>query len=268
MSVDAKALVEAEAVCAGYANGPDAVAGVDLRASAGRILVLTGPNGAGKSTLLAVLAGILAPRRGRVTIDGRDVCSLPGPERARLMGYLPQEVRASAPFTVREVVALGRFPHGRGLAFETDDDLCAVDEALAATGMTALAGRPFGELSGGEKQRVLIASILAQGPRVLLLDEPTSALDLGRKAEVFAILRERARKGAAVVVVTHDLNLAGVFADEVALLAKGVILVLGPPAQVLRREVLEPAYGPAFVVVPRADSAVPAVLPRPVEAAR
>jgi iron complex transport system ATP-binding protein len=258
-------LLEAEGVCAGYGDGPDAIAGVDLRASAGRILVLTGPNGAGKSTLLAALAGIAALRRGRVTVDGRDVSSMSGPERARLVGYLPQEVRVSAPFTVREIVMLGRFPHGRGLAFEGDDDLRAVDEALAATGTAALAGRAFGELSGGEKQRVLVASILAQGPRVLLLDEPTSALDLGRKGEVFAILRGLTRKGAAVVLVTHDLNLAGVFADEVALLAGGALLALGPPAHVLRREVLEPAYGRSFVLAPRADSPVPAVLPRSME---
>jgi iron complex transport system ATP-binding protein len=253
-------------ITAGHGRDPDVIRDVDVSVEEGAILCLVGPNGAGKSTLMAVLAGVLPPRAGTVTVDGVDVANLTGPERGRLIGYLPQSVQPFTPYTAGELVSLGRYPHARGLGFETDRDRAAVARAMALTRIDHLVDRPFDEISGGERQRVLIASVLSAEPQVLLLDEPTASLDIGQRSAVFTTLKELARRGAAIAVVTHDLNLAGLFADSIALLSEGSVAARGTPAEVIHQANLARAYGDGFELVERPGSEVPGVLPAPGEA--
>jgi iron complex transport system ATP-binding protein len=259
----APATLRGTGLTAGHGAGPDVIRGVDVILEPGKLVALVGPNGAGKSTLMAVLAGVLPPREGKVQVDDQDISLLTGPERGRIIGYLPQSVQPFAPFTAWELVSLGRYPHARGLGFETDLDRAAVERAMTLTRVDHLKDRPFGEISGGERQRVLVASVLAAEPQVLLLDEPTASLDIGQRSAVFTTLEELAAGGAAVAVVTHDLNLAGLFADSIFLLAEGAIAAEGTPAEVIDRRNLARAYGDGFELVARPGSSVPGVLPSP-----
>ena len=261
MATESTVLLSGMGLNAGYGSNPDVFRHVDIAVKSNEILCIVGPNGSGKSTLLSVLAGVLAPRSGKLLMNGDDLAELSDLERAQKIGYLPQSVRPFTSYLVRELIALGRFPHTRGLGFETDADRIAVRRAMALTRVEHLASRPFDEISGGERQRVLIGSVLATEPDVLLLDEPTAALDIGQRSMVFHTLRELADDGAAVAVVTHDLNLAGLFADEIALLSYHKLEAYGPPEAVITEDSLRRTYGEGFVLVPRADSQVPGILP-------
>ncbi len=197
----------------------------------GTVLAVAGPNGAGKSTLLDVLAGLRRPTTGVVTLRGRPIKAWDRRELAQTLAYLPQRDGLTASLQVGEVVALGRHPH-------RDEGRYDVRSCLAEVGMEALAGRSMDTLSGGERQRVHLARMLAQldesRDQVLLLDEPTSALDVAQQHRVLSVVQGLAhRRGVAVLVVLHDLNLAGRFADRVLLLRAGRAVVAGPAAEVL-----------------------------------
>jgi iron complex transport system ATP-binding protein len=240
--------------------GQAVLAGVDLELPAGGFGALLGPNGSGKSTLLKLLLGRLRPAGGEVRLLGRPLSAIPAAERARLVGYLPQEVTAAYPVTVAEVVLMGRWPH-LGLGFETAHDHQVAADCLARTDTTDLAGRLFGTLSGGEKQRVLLASVLAQEPRVLLLDEPTAALDLHHQHEVMELLTRLRREGLAICLVTHDVNLAARYCPLLWLLHGGRVVASGAPASVLTAANLGAVYGPRLRVVADPDTGGPLVLP-------
>jgi iron complex transport system ATP-binding protein len=214
---------------------------VSLGVNTGEVLAIVGPNGAGKSTLLGVLGGELRATRGAVTFDGRAVGTIRAAELARLRSVLSQENTVSFPFRVSEVVAMGRAPWAR--AAEGRDDLTAVVEAMDAADVAHLAGRRYTTLSGGEKARVSLARVLAQRTRTILLDEPTASLDLRHQEEVMRIARRMADDGRAVVVVMHDLTLAGAYADRLALIADGHLAALGTPVEVLTEELVERVYG-------------------------
>ena len=203
---------------------------------------ILGPNGSGKTTLLKILSGTLAPVRGTVTLDGTDLKRVARPMLARRMAVVPQETQLAFDYSVLEVVLMGRYPHLRAFEIEGPADFDIAREALAATGTLALETRQFATLSGGEKQRVVIASALAQiraapaslSRAVLLLDEPTTALDLGYQLEIADLLRDlRRRLPLAIVVSTHDLNFAAGVCDSLALLKSGVIRASGPTNSVL-----------------------------------
>lgn len=254
-------VIEAHGLRVGYGGAADVLCDVDVTLTRGQVFCFVGPNGAGKSTLLGALAGIVPLRDGQVRLEGTPLSDISGRTRARRIGFLPQIVRPSIAYSVNELVALGRYAHSTGFGFETDRDRDAVERAMSLTHTGHLSERPFSTLSGGERQRVLIASVLAGEPEVLLLDEPTASLDITRSADVFAALEELAAMGRAVGVVTHDLNLAGQFGGEVALMSEGRVIADGAPGAVLTRERLHEAYGDGFVLVPRPGSDVPAVLP-------
>lgn len=244
-----------------FAYGSTAVlTAVDLELSAGDFGALLGPNGSGKSTLLRLLLGRLSPTAGQVLLSGRPVLSRPSLERARLVGYLPQEVSPSYEFTVAEVVLMGRFPH---LLFglESADDVAVAERSLQRTATDHLADRVFNTLSGGEKQRVLLASVLAQEPEVLLLDEPTAALDIHHQHEVMELLSQLHEDGLAILMVTHDLNLAARYCPKLWLLHEGRIVASGPPEDVLQIDQLRRVYGERLRVVPDPDLGGPLVLP-------
>ena len=225
-------------------RGPcEVLHGVSLHAGAGEVVGLIGPNGAGKSTFCAVLAGLLPPTAGTLTLAGRVGAEIRPHERARLLGYLPQAPDCHWPLVVEQVVALGRLPHRRPWAAAGEADRRAVAAAMARLEVTPLAGRIFSRLSGGEKMRVLLARALAGAPRVLLADEPVDGLDPAHQLEVMRLLREQAAAGCAVVVVLHDLGLAGRFCDRLVLLDGGRVRAAGAPAAVLTPENCARAYG-------------------------
>jgi len=229
-------------VCAGYRQQP-VLHDVSLTIQAGQMVALLGPNGAGKSTLLRVLTGLQPLTSGTVHLFGRDLRKLSATERARLVAVVPQEVTTPMAFTVAELVALGRsVPRGRWAALAAADRQ-AVEQALAYTDTLELRDRYYSELSGGEKQRAVIAMALAQAPQLLLLDEPTSHLDINHRLDVLQLLERLNReRGLTVVMTSHDLNLAAEFFPHLALLNHGRITAVGAPADVLREDVLEEAY--------------------------
>ena len=220
---------------------------VDMRR--GEVVGIVGPNGSGKSTLLRLMSGLLRPAAGRVELEGAPVGSYGRRRLATRLAFLPQSPEASFAFTVRQVVAMGRYPYQRGLGFLSDEDVAVVEEALAQTDSEHLAGRRFTTLSGGEKQRVLVASILAQRPAVMLLDEPAGALDIHHRADLFDLLWGLSRTGIAVVLVTHNLNAASQFCDRLLLLSQGRLVRGGAPADVMDEELLSEVYGAEVRVV-------------------
>jgi iron complex transport system ATP-binding protein len=223
--------------------------GIDVDIAGGRITGLVGPNGAGKSTLLRLLAGIDTPDAGDVTLDGVPLRSLSPMARARRVSHLPQAAQPQWPLSGRDVVSLGRLPHGAGFDRLSDADRAAVERAMIRTGTTAFAARRIDQLSAGERARLLLARALATEAGVLLVDEPTAALDPGYQLEAMTALRAEADRGVAVAVALHDLALAARFCDRLVLLAGGRALRAGTPAEVLQAGTLRTAYGVAFAFV-------------------
>lgn len=225
-----------------HPGGPEVVRGVDFHAPQGEVLALIGPNGAGKSTLLKALVGLL-PTAGQVTLGGVRLAELDDRVRAQTVAYVPQRTALRAPLSVRSVVDLGRFAHREPWARPTAADRHIVDQALQDAGVVDLADRPFPTLSGGEQQRVLVARALATEAPVLLLDEPTSALDVRQVLLLHAILRDRARQGAIVVVVLHDLSEVRDHADRAVLLQDGRVHSTGPAREVVAPGPVRAVYG-------------------------
>jgi iron complex transport system ATP-binding protein len=201
---------------------------VSLDVEPGTIVGLLGPNGSGKTTLVRIVAGVLQPQSGRVWVGGRPLEQLTRRDLARRVAVVPQETHSTFDFSVIDMVLMGRYPHLGPFELEGAADLEIAREALAATGTAALETRPFATLSGGEKQRVVIAGALAQASDMLLLDEPTAALDLRYQFEIAALLRRlNSERGTTLIVSTHDLNLAAALCGRVVLLKQGRVLAQG-----------------------------------------
>jgi iron complex transport system ATP-binding protein len=214
-----------------------------FQARPGEILAILGPNASGKSTLLNLIAGALQPLSGRVLLNGFVTHSLSPKTRAQRIAVVQQESRLLFPSRAWEFVLQGRHPHGRPMRFETEDDVIIARNALAQVGAEHLSDRWMDQISGGEKQRVILARALAQQPLLLLLDEPTLHLDIGAQVDLLDALRRLAAENRyTVVVVTHELNLAAEYADQVVLLQRGKSLRIGPPASVYQRELLEQVF--------------------------
>jgi iron complex transport system ATP-binding protein len=255
-------MIVAEGLCLGY-DGPDVVHEVDLDVAAGSFTALVGANACGKSTLLRGLARLLTPRAGRVTLGGADVARIAPRALARRVAVLPQSPVAPEGIRVADLVAHGRYPHQGLFRAHRSDDRAVVARTLAATGTADLAERRVDELSGGQRQRVWLAMVLAQEPEVLLLDEPTSALDVAHQVEVLDVLRDQARAGRTVVLVSHDLTLAARYADELVVMAEGRVVARGEPTTTLTEDVVERAFGIRARVLTDPDTGRPVVLPRP-----
>jgi iron complex transport system ATP-binding protein len=207
------------------------------------LVAILGPNASGKSTLLRLISGTIAPLSGRVELDGQETNRLDSRTRAQRIAVVHQESLILYAARAGDFVLQGRHPYGRALRLATPEDVAIARNALAQVGAEHLASRTIGELSGGEKQRVILARALAQQPRLVLLDEPTLHLDIGAQVELLERLRQLAEENKyAVVVVTHELALAAEFADQIVLLHHGTCLRVGPPAAVYQRELLEQVF--------------------------
>jgi iron complex transport system ATP-binding protein len=214
-----------------------------FQARAGEILAILGPNASGKSTLLKLIAGALAPLSGRVLLDGFVTHSLSTKVRAQRIAMVQQESPLLFPSRAWQFVLQGRHPYGRSLRFENESDILIARNALTQVGAAHLSDRLMDQISGGEKQRIILARALAQQPLLLLLDEPTLHLDIGAQVDLLDTLRRLAASNRyTVVVVTHELNLAAAYADQVVLLQRGKSLRVGPPAAVYQRELLEQVF--------------------------
>jgi iron complex transport system ATP-binding protein len=227
---------------------------VSLTVPSGALVGVLGPNGSGKTTLLRTLSGALTPVSGTVTFDDRDVRSMTSLQLARRLAVVPQETHLAFDYSVLEIVLMGRYPHLGRFEFERPEDLASARAALAATGTGHLAERAFETLSGGETQRVVIASALAQlgegadttasSTRVLLLDEPTASLDLRYQLEVAALLRRLHERGdITILLTTHDVQFASRLCSELVLLSDGHVIAQGTPAEVLTTSQIATLYG-------------------------
>ncbi|MGB6865392.1 MAG: ABC transporter ATP-binding protein [Candidatus Aminicenantaceae bacterium] len=233
-----------------------------LELFSGEIFSIIGPNGSGKSTLLRIASGVLEPLGGTILLNGKNMFELKRRTIARSLGYLPQETVSLYDFTVEEVVRMGRYPHTQGFGTLENNDMAVVQECLALTEMTSLKERPLSRLSGGEKKRAFLASVLAQKPEILLLDEPTSALDVHHQVQFFRLLQSLSRDGMGVAVVTHDINLASLFSDRLMILSGGEPVVSGPPAEVLTASTVHAVYGEDILMGFHPETGNPTILPK------
>jgi iron complex transport system ATP-binding protein len=236
-----------------------AFSGLSFAVERGEVFGVIGPNSAGKTSLLRLLTRVLEPQRGEILLDGRPVRALPPWELARRVAVVPQEAPRPFPFSVEQLVLMGRYPHAPGRFFEDAADVAAARAAMAATGTLELGRVPLEQLSGGERQRALLARALAQEPRLLVLDEPTAHLDLRYQAETAALLRRlNAERGMTILLVSHDLNLAAELCDRLLLLNAGEVARVGTPGEVLEQALLEDVFG-CRVTVDKSASGRPVV---------
>lgn len=238
-----------------------AVDGVTFDAPAGMVTAVTGPNGSGKSTLVRALLRRVRVEAGRIAIGGSALETLGPRVAARRVAVVPQREEPAFPLTVREYIALGRFPHSGTWHGTTRLDRAAIDAAVERSGVANLLGRRTDELSGGEWQRVRVGRALAQEGEALVLDEPTTFLDVGHEMAVFELLADLARGGMAVLLITHQLNLVARFAHTVVLLHDGRVAAVGPPADVMVGSILEPVYEWPLVIVRDSAVGAPMLIP-------
>lgn len=239
--------------------------GMDFVVCEGEILGVIGPNGSGKSSLLKLLTRLIQPQRGDIRLFGVELGLLSRESIAHQVAYMPQDLAFDFPFSVIDMVLMGRYPHRRGgiwniVGWERREDLAVVEEVMATTDVAHLANRMVGTLSAGERQRVLLARALAQQPRVLLLDEPTAHLDLNHQLDVCRILLQaHARFRMTVMLVSHDINLASQYCDRIAVMMQGKLLRIGTPGEVIHAQLLTDVYGCHALVDAHPDTGLPRV---------
>ena len=239
---------------------PFTVDGLDFSIERGEILGVIGPNSAGKTTLVRLLTRVVTPTAGEILVGGAALATLPARDLARRIAVVPQELPQGFPFTVLELVLMGRYPHGSGRLFETGEDYAIARDAMAVVGVADLAAVPLDALSGGERQRAVIARALAQRPDLLVLDEPSAHLDLHYQAACGVLLRRLSvAEGMTVVLVSHDLNFAAELADRLLLLDAGRLVALGTPDDVLDADRLARVFRARVVVERSATTARPFV---------
>ena len=237
---------------------------LSLNILSGNFFTIIGPNGSGKTTLMKILAGILKPLSGQIDISGRNLKQYTPKNLAKKISYVPQSIEITFPFTVLEVVLMGRSPHHGILALENQHDMDLANEAMAFTGVEALAHRKMDELSGGEQQRVIIARAICQEPQIILLDEPTASLDIAHQVKIMDLMEKlKTEKKMTVIMVSHDVNLAAMYADTILLMDKGRVVKIGTAAEVLTFTILEKIYGCKILVDTTPLGGYPRITPVP-----
>jgi iron complex transport system ATP-binding protein len=243
-------------------SGKQILRDVTLEVAEGEYVSIVGPNGAGKTTLLKSIMRILAGGTGEIFVAGRALDDYSQRELAQVVSYVPQADGRMLPFTVREFVMMGRYPHLSPFSMPTSDDDAAVSCAMVMTGCMAFADRSLDTLSGGERQGALVAAALAQGARLLLLDEPATFLDPRHEAEMAALLRRvNSETGVGILAVTHDVNAAALRSDRVVALVDGRVAFTGTGRELMTDEVLERVYGRRFVMVEHPTAHMPVTVP-------
>ncbi|GJL64118.1 MAG: hypothetical protein NPIRA04_27720 [Nitrospirales bacterium] len=247
-----------------FAKTPESVlTELSCTIEAGSLIGILGPNGSGKSTLLKLLARVFSAQDGTIELFGQDILNLSQAEIAKTVAIVPQETQQIFPFTIGEMVLMGRFPHHAGVGgwhWEDPADLAIVEMAMQDLDVAHLADRLITDVSGGERQRAIIARALAQDPKILLLDEPTAFLDLHHQLDIARILRRlNQERGLTVVLVSHDLNLASQYCEQLMLLNQGHIVTTGTPEEVISPDVLEHVYGCEVLVDRHPQSGMPRV---------
>lgn len=234
---------------------------IDLEIKPGEMVGIIGPNGCGKSTLIKGITGLITPRSGQIFINGRNIAKMSRGDLARLIAVVPQNPLLPELFTAFEIVLMGRTPHLSRFGYEGQRDLTITQRAMEVTQTIAFAERRVGELSGGEKQRLIIARALAQQPGVFLLDEPTAHLDINHQLETLDLIRKLClEQGLVVVVATHDLNLAAQYCDRLVMLSQQRIYCQGTPHQVINPDTIKQVYGAEVYVYPHPVNNLPATL--------
>ena len=237
---------------------------IDLEVEKGEMTALLGPNGSGKTTLLKLACGVLRPNEGEVHLDGSPLTSLKRRCVAQQVAMVPQQFFTPFAFTVREVVLLGRTPFLRALADERSSDRHVVEKAMALMGVDDLKDRYFNELSGGERQKAVLAMALAQEPGLLLLDEPTAHLDINYQVEITELVQRLNREqGLTVIAAMHDLNLAALYFDQLVLLKEGAIYAKGRPEEVLTEETIRETFSASVAVTRHPSTNVPHIMVKP-----
>lgn len=240
--MEATSALEVHGISFGY-NGGLLLKNISFAVAAGELIALVGPNGSGKTTLLKMMLGLLPPSSGEVTLLGRPLVTYHPRTRAKAIAYVSQQPALSFPLTARELVSLGRYPHG-GRGTDAVADTLAIAHALEKTAAKDFSNRPFNSLSGGEKQKILIARALAQSAQVILLDEPTLHLDLQFQLQILSALKRLCvEEGITVITVLHDVNLASLFADKALLLSSGELRGFGPVAEVMDEKSIKELLG-------------------------
>lgn len=257
-----RATITVSGLRSGYGAGPDIFSGVNLTARPGEVTTLLGPNGCGKSTLLRSISRLLAPREGDVEIDGRNVYDLRPKEAAQIIALQPQTPIAPDGLSVGELVARGRYPHRARWRAETEHDRAVIAMAARSAELTELVDRDVASLSGGQRQRAWFAMALAQETPVLLLDEPTTYLDPAHAIDMLTLVRKVAREGRTVIMVLHDLMLAGMFSDRMVMMRDGAVKCDGSPAEVLTPDTLEAVYGLDAEIIEDPQGGCPIIVPR------
>jgi iron complex transport system ATP-binding protein len=237
------------------------VKGLSFALQPGELVGLIGPNGCGKTSIIKALSRVLSPISGEIILDGKPLHLISRNNLAKLVGVVPQNPGLPETFTVSEVVLLGRNPHLGLLGGESAKDMAIVFWAMERTGISGLSGRRIGELSGGEKQRVTIARVLAQEPESILLDEPTANLDISHQAEILDLIKSLCReKNLAVLIALHDLNVAAQYCDRLILMKEGHIYTEGKPQEVITSANIKEVYGAENFVYPHPENNLPVVL--------
>lgn len=254
--------MEAREASFSYVRNNPVLNAVSLELRRGEILGVVGPNGVGKSTILKILSGYIRPLSGEILLGGIPVRDMSDRERARRLALVPQNVYAPVPFTVADVIRMGRRARLSRFSRLSTSDHEVIADTIDGFELGVIAERPISELSGGERQKTMIAAALAQEPEVLLLDEPTSHLDIGNSARVMQTLLEwRRAKNASLLLVTHDVQTAARCCDRIVMLSGGSVLTQGRPSEVLTVEILRQVYGRGVVMHTNPDDNLPVILP-------
>ncbi len=253
-------ILKLENISFGYSPESQQVENFSTNLSCGELVGIIGPNGAGKSTLLKIAAGIITPNAGTVILDDTNIKNITRKDIALQMGYLPQHVNIVPGYTVEQVVSMGRFSRLSGFGFIGCSDQIIIELSMNEAGIIDFRNRNIENLSGGEQQRALLGSVLAQEPEILLLDEPTTGLDLHHQSSFFSLLASQARSGKAVLVVTHDLNLAAKFCDKLILMDKGKLITAGTPTEVITQNYISKVYHEDIIITTHPTSNCPVVL--------
>jgi len=257
------ASIHAENVSYAY-DGSPVLDHLSFSIDEGAFFIVIGPNGSGKTTLMRILAGLLKPHQGTLAVQGRPIDAYRRRELARRVAFVPQQIPNDFPFIVSDVVLFGRTPHMGTFGLESREDIGFARQAMAFTEVEHLAGRRLDQLSGGECQRVFIARAVCQNPDIIVLDEPTASLDIAHQLRIMDMMEKmRKEKNVTVVMVSHDVNLAAMYADTLMLLNRGKIVKHGPPAEVLTYETLESVYGCTLLVDDNPLGDYPRVTPVP-----